>query len=291
VTTLKCFSRIIGALALAAVLAGCSAVKLGYNSLDDLGYWWLDGYAAFTEDQAPRVRGEIDRLHTWHRTKELPRIADLLARIERIAPGPVTPQQACEFVPEIMARLYATWEQAEPTAAALALQMTPQQFRQLQRKYAENNRKFRKEWIDVAPAEQKEKREKQIVERLEMVYGALEEPQLTAIRTGIAASIFDPARMLAERQRRQQDLLQVLRKLAGSATPLPEARAQLRGYLKRVFESPDAGYRAYQQALQQEGCRLAAAVHETTTPVQREQAVKRLRAYQKDLRDLAAAQQ
>ena len=285
------FSKIIGALALAAVLAACSAVKLGYNALDDLGYWWLDGYAGFTDDQAPRIRGEIDRLHTWHRTKELPRIADLLARIEQIAPGNVTAQQACAFVPDIMARLYATWEQAEPTAAALALQMTPEQVKQLQRKYAENNRKFRKEWIDVGAAEQKDKRIKQIVDRLEMVYGELGEPQVAVIRAGIAASMFDPQRMLTERQRRQQELLQLLRKLAGSGTAMPEARAQLRGYLNRVFESPDAAYRAYQLALQQEGCRLAASVHETTTPAQREQAVKRLRAYQKDLRDLAAAQQ
>lgn len=38
----------------------------------------------------------------------------------------------------------------------------------------------------------------------------------------------------------------------------------------------------------QEGCRSFEAVHQSTTPAQRDQAVRRLRTYQRDLRDLAA---
>lgn len=289
-STVRRIVRIIGAAALAAALAACSAVKLGYNALDDVGYWWLDGYAAFTDDQGLRVREELGRLHAWHRANELPRLAQLLQRMEQLAPGALTPAQACAFVPELMGRFHATWDQAEPTAAALALQLSPRQLRHLQRKYAENNRKFQRDWVEVAADELKEKRFKVLLERLEMVYGRLEEPQRAVLRAGIERSVFDAQRTLAERQRRQNDLLQLLRRYAGSPTAVPEVRGALRGYVNRVFQSPDPAYRAYQQAQQEEGCRIVAAVHESTSAAQREQAVRRLRDYQRDLRELAAAQ-
>jgi hypothetical protein len=62
----------------------------------------------------------------------------------------------------------------------------------------------------------------------------------------------------------------------------------MRGYLDRFQQSPDLAYRRWQDELLQESCRTFSALHESTTPAQREQAVRRLRAYQRDLRELAA---
>ena len=61
---LRCFwlARIIGVLLAAAVLAACSAVKLAYNNLPELSYWWLDGYLDFDGAQTPRVRDELTEL-------------------------------------------------------------------------------------------------------------------------------------------------------------------------------------------------------------------------------------
>lgn len=282
--------RIIGALLLAAALGGCSAIKLGYEALDDVGYWWLDGYLDFSDQQATRVRDDLQRLHAWHRANELPRIAELLGRMEQLAPGSITPAQACAFVPLFQARLLAVAEQAEPALAATALELTPRQLRHLQRKYNDNNKTWRREWIDLDAGERRDKRFKQVLDRLEMIYGRLDEPQRAVLQGGIERSIFDPQRMLGERQRRQQDLHHVLRTLAGSQTSPAAARSMLRGYLERALKSPDAAYRPYQEALLEEGCRTFAAVHEATTPAQREQAARRLRAYQRDLRELAAVQ-
>jgi len=280
--------RIIGVLALAAALGACSAIKLGYNSLPDVAYWWLDRYASFSDTQSLRVRDDLRRLHAWHRATELPRLAGLLARMEQLAPGPVTAAQACAFVPEFQARFNAVADQAEPALIATALSLSARQLRHLQRKYNDNNVSWRKEWIEIPADEQKDKRFKVLLERLEMIYGRLEEPQRVALRAGIERSLFDPQRILAERQRRQQDLLQVLRKLTAAPTSAADARAALRAYLDRAQRSPDPAYRAYQQALVDEGCRLVASVHETTTAAQRERAVRRLRDYQRDLQDLSA---
>ena len=277
---------IILALALALGLAACSAVKLGYANLPNLAYWWLDGYIDFSDEQAPAVRDEIGRLYAWHRQQELPKVLDLLARMEQTAATDLTPQQACTVFAEVRARLDAVVEEGVPRIATVASTLTGRELRYLQRKFRRNNERYHEEWVEVPPAKVHEKRFERMLERLETFYGSLDATQRDVLRQRIAQSAFDPARSHIEWQRRQQDLLQVLRRVAHRGTPEAEARTLVGGWFARVARAPDAGYRAYQEALLQEGCATFAAVHATTTPAQREQAARRLREYQRGLRDL-----
>jgi hypothetical protein len=280
--------RIIGLLTLAAALAACSAVKLGYHNLANVTYWWLDSYIDLDDEQATRVREDLARLHLWHRTQELPRLARMLRKMEELAPGDITPSQACQFVTQLRERFNVTATRAEPEAITLAISLSPEQLRHLERKYARNNAEFRKEWVRPDPAEVAEKRYKLFLDRTESVYGGLHEKQRTVLRRQLEQSTFDGQRVLAERMRRQQDALQVLRKLTGEPLPFDDARGLVRGYLARMQEPPDPAQRRYQQGLIDEGCRVFAGLHNSTTAVQRLAAVRRLRAYQRDLGELTA---
>ncbi len=280
---------IILAAALLAALSACSAMKLGYGNLPHLAYWWLDGYVDFSDEQAPVVRDELARLHAWHRQQELPRALDLLARMEQMAPGEVSAAQACTVFAQVRERLDAVAAEAESRVATIATTLTGRELRYMQRKFQRNNERFRKDWVDVPPQEVQEKRFERMRDRLETLYGRLQEPQRAVLRQRFAQSVFDPARSHIEWQRRQQDLLQVLRRVAHRGTPEAEARTLLRSWLARVQHAPDAGYRAYQEALQQEGCATFAAVHASTTAAQREHAVQRLRTWQRELRELVLA--
>ncbi len=282
---------IILGLALALALSACSAVKLGYNNLPHLAYWWLDGYVDFSDEQAPRVRDEIAALHAWHRQQELPRVLELLGRMEQLAPGEITPQQACTVVGEVQARLRSIGEQAAPGAATLAATLSGRELRHMQRKFRRVNERFHEEWVAPPPPQRHAKRYEKMLERLETIYGPLQDPQRELLRARMEQSVFDPVRSAAEWQRRQQDLLQVLRRLAHPGQLREgEARALLRGWLARSEQAPDPAYRAYQEALLQEGCATFALVHQGTSAAQRDQAVRRLRAYQRDVRDLMAQQ-
>jgi hypothetical protein len=284
-------AAIIGLLSLAVALGGCSAIKLGYATLPELSYWWLDGYLDFDDTQRQRVREDIARIHAWHRTSELPRLAPLLQRAERMAPGEVTPEQACAFEPAVRERLDALRERVEPALTTTALSLGEAQLRHLERKYAQNNREYTKEWIQVAPAEQLDKRVKQVLERAEAVYGGLQDSQRAALREQLQNSQWNATTMLAERRRRQQDTLAVLRRLTGQpALPLREAQAAVHELLDRFITSPDPAFRTYVDAMRQETCRVTSAVHNGTTPAQRDFAVRRLRAWQRDIGELAAQQ-
>jgi hypothetical protein len=282
--------RIIGLLALATVLGACSAVKLGYNNLGEVAYWWLDSYVDFEEEQAARVREDLARLHLWHRSRELPRLAQVLQHLEELAPGDITPAQACVVVQQVRERLNATAEHAVPAMVTRALDLAPEQLLHLERKYETNNAKYRKEWLRATAAERAEKRFRQFLERSETIYGDLDGAQRAVLRRQLEQSIFDADRILAERRRRQRDALATLRKLAGQPVSFDEARALLRGYLARIEEPPDPRQRRYLKALIEEGCRTFAGLHNSTSAAQRQAAVRRLRAYQRDLRELAAQQ-
>jgi hypothetical protein len=280
---------IILALGLALALSACSAIKLGYMNVPHLAWWWLDGYADFSDEQEPRVRDAIAALHAWHRRNELPRVAELLARMEQMAGGDITPQQACTVVQDVQARLKEVARQAEPAAVSLAAMLKQAQLRHLARKFRSNNERFRKEWIAIGPDEQLAKRYEQMLDRIESIYGTLDTPQRKVLRQRLAATSWDPNRMLARWQARQQELLQIITRIS-QGLPAGEGAAQLRGWFERLERPADAAYRAYQETLLQEGCATFSAVHQVTTPAQREQAVRRLRAWQRDLRDLSAQQ-
>jgi hypothetical protein len=283
-------ARIIGLLTLGVALAACSTIKLGYSNVDDIAYWWMDSYLDFTDAQTTRVREDLARLHHWHRTQELPRIEATLHRMELLAPREVSPAQACTFVAPLRERLYALADRAEPAAVTLAMDLTAEQLAHLKRQYEKKNADYRKEWVQLTAQELREKRVKRFAQRGELIYGKLEEPQLAVLRRLVDKSIFQPERWLAERQRRQQDALQTLHKVAGQPLSIDQARTLMHGLIQRVRESPDPAYRAYEQALIGEACRNLSALHNSTTSAQRRTAVERLRAYQRDLRELAAPQ-
>ena len=280
-------ARIIGLLSLSVALAGCSAVRLGYSSLPEVGYWWLDGYLDFEDGQSQRVREDIARLHAWHRATELPQVTALLRRMEQLVPADTSAEQVCALVPDVLKRLDALRDRAEPSIVTTAISLSGGQLQHLERKYEQNNREYRRDWLRLSPAEQLDKRQKMVLERIEMVYGNLADAQRTVLRQQLERSAFDPNLGLAERRRRQQDTLGVLRKLTTQPVPLQEARDGIRALLDRMITSPDPAYRAYQDTLRTDSCRMVAAVHNATTPAQREHATRRLQGWQRDLTELS----
>ena len=279
------------------LLQACSAIKLAYNNAPEFGFWWLDAYADFNDAQAPAVRTELARLLQWHRSDELPKLAELLQKTQRLAGADVTPAAVCDLFSETRARFNAVTGQVEKAAATLALSLSPAQIEHMQGKLAKNNKEWRNDWLQLSGKELFEKRLKANVERAQEFYGTLEERQLTAVRGALEASSFDAQVSYMERLRRQQDLLQTLRQASGAGpgsgsnvaainrTPA-EGVAAVRGYLERANKSPNPTYRVYSDKLIAESCANFTALHNSTTPEQRDRAVRRLAAYERDARDL-----
>ena len=289
---LKCgaaLAKIGCALVLGVALSGCSAVKLAYNNLPELGYWWLDSYVDFNGAQSPRVKEQLAQLLERHRRTELPKLLVLVEKAERLAVADVTPAQVCAASDEVRDSLLATAVDAAGPGAELALGLGDAQLQHIEGKYAKNNAEYASDWLERSVEGQHRKRYDTFLERSEDFYGTLDDAQRKLLRQMADRSIFDPKRVDAERRQRQRESLALMRRYSNSGARPAEVQAALVAYAQRIAQPPSGPWRDYQQALLQEGCGNIARLHNATRPAQREQAARRLQAYAQDIRDLIAS--
>jgi hypothetical protein len=279
---------IIGVLLATLVLGGCSAVRLGYNNSPTLVYWWLDSYFDFDDAQSLRVRNDLQALQDWHRTAEVPLLAQKLKELQTLASKPVSSGQVCAIVSDLQTRVQVTLERVTPTIAALSPSLQNAQLEHMSQEFERRNRKWQDEWIAGTPAERSERRVKQLVDRAESFYGELNNAQIAVVRAHIANSSFDGPRQFLEMQRRQKDALMVLGKIRAGEIPPNQTDAQVRGLLERTLKAPAPAYRRYMDQMTSEGCAAMAALHNASTPEQRTRLTQALQGYEGDARALAA---
>jgi hypothetical protein len=283
---------IIGALCAVLVVAGgCSAIRLGYSQAPELLYWWLDGYADFDDAQTRRVRDALGRWFAWHRRTQLPDYAALLARAQADALADTTPDKACVWWNELRLRIDKAFAAAVPFAAELVPTLSAEQIQHIERRFAKSNDEFRDEYLKEDAAQRRKDAVRRGVERAETLYGKLDDAQRERVAAAVAASPFDPELWLVERQRRQQDALQVLRAVAAMNPERDRERieAALQGWADRIATSPRPAYRRYADQLTRYNCSASAELHNSTSPAQRLAAVAKFKGWETDVRALAAA--
>jgi len=276
--------------AAALLLGGCSAVRLGYSQLPELAYWWLDNYLDFDDTQGPLLRAELQTLHDWHRREELPQIAAELAQLQALAQRPVTSTQLCQWTERLRPRVQAVLTRAEPALLQLLPTLSTGQLAHLRQQLQKRHQQWRQDWLQDSPAERQATRLQRWQDRAEDFYGKLNAAQGELLRQAIASSPFDAALEDAERMRRQQDLLQTLQQIRS----LPSARGDdgtardlLRALWQRNQNSPNPVYRRHAEQIAQSGCESWAALHNSTSPTQRQRLLDKLRGYEDDARSLA----
>ncbi|MEO5793893.1 MAG: DUF6279 family lipoprotein [Rhodoferax sp.] len=278
----------MGLLLLLGALQACTGIKLGYNNGVDLAAWWLDGHIDFNKAQSKQVRDDLRQLQLRNRQQDLPDYAQTLRQTQTLVVHDLSTEQVCAVGTTVRGYIDALLVDAEPAATTLVQSLTPAQISYLERKYAKTNAEYRSDWLALTPTEMHQKRYDKALERAEMVYGRMDAAQKTLIRQQVEQSHFDPQQVQAERLRRQTDTLQTLRQLQRDPTTAADTRTAVRGLLERSMHSPQPSYRAYAEALAQQDCQGIAVVHNSTTPKQREAAVRWLAGYEQSLRELAA---
>ncbi len=282
--------RIIGLLAVALALQGCSAIKIAYNQAPELAYWYLDGYVDFSGNQMVQVKDELARLQAWHRQSQLPIYVDTLQKLQQEVPANISSERVCGIYSDLRKKLMAVSDRAEPAIAALASSIETQQVAQIEKRFAKSNAEYIDDYIEASAKASRKKRYKQAVDRAEMVYGRLDDAQLAMIGRNIDQSIFDAKIFYAERVRRQRDAVQNLKTLIAARQSgthsLEKTKAAVRGVMDRSFNSPDTAYRNYQEKFIQDNCKDLAEFHNATTAEQRAHAVKTLAKYEQDMKTL-----
>ncbi len=273
-----------------ASLCACSGLRVAYSTGPQLAWWWLDGYLDFPRSAAGPAREALDRWFAWHRGTQLLPTANLLAAAQPAVLGPHTATSTCDWLAQARTRvLEPAYERALQHAAELAPTLSDAQLASLEQRYAKELAKLRDTHLQPDAAQRREAAYKRTVERVEQVYGEVNEVQLRVLTEGLATSPFDPQAWLQERQRRQRDTLATLRQMQRQKdAPLEPRMLALRGLMERADRSPNPAYRAYQIRLLDHNCALAARLHNAATPAQRQALKDKLQGWEGDLRAIAA---
>lgn len=278
-------------LAVAMLLNACSTLQLGYHQAPRLLYWWIDDQVDLNDAQTVRLRKDIDAFLAWHRSEELPRYAERLARWQTMATGSVSAQQVCaEFdaLREAWQRLSARG--AEPLAR-LAATLSPEQLQHLERQQDKAMERFAREHLRGDATERLERRVERAQDLYDILYGHLSDEQRDLLRENLRASPYDAQRLQTERLRRNADLRQTIRTI--QALPRQSssvAEAAMQGWFERNLRSPVPAYATYSEQLVRNGCVQFAAIHNAASPRQRAEALRVLKGYADDLQALTGPQ-
>lgn len=268
------------------LLQGCSAIKLGYNQAPTLGYWWLDSQISLEDNQQPQVREALGQLHRWHREQELPVYAALLVKLQGLATRDVEAQQVCDVWSDAASAVDRLMAQAARQAAPIAVQLQPQQLRHLARQWEQSNEAWEKEWLAGSAPDRFKRRLDRIAARYGDFYGNLTEPQVELLRQQLQKSAWSPEWGRRDRLRRQNLLLSTLQRLPQGHSPAQAEAALQAVWQQWLAPAAEADRRLYAEFSAQ-ACRHLAELHNSTSAEQRQRAVRRLRAYERDLRELA----
>jgi hypothetical protein len=266
---------------LALLLAACSATEMAYNNADTLIRWQAGRYLDLKNAQTEEFNERLAAFLVWHRSNALPQYARLAgeagARLERGASladmvwgYDAIRQQAREGL-----------RRAGADTGDFLDRLTPVQIENLERRFAEDNAKFAREWLEGTPEEQRARRLKRLAHTLEDWLGELSDAQRERVRQFNEAAPLTGEMRHHERRRRQAELLAMLR--------AKESARQLADWAAEWDRGREPAFARANREFTDRLLAMLAELERTLSPRQRALAVARLREHARDFQLLAAA--
>ncbi|SFF60620.1 hypothetical protein SAMN05518865_102118 [Duganella sp. CF458] len=276
-------------LAFAILLAACSSLRLAYNNGDTLLYWWLDAYVDFDSEQKSEVKQDIGEFFRWHRKTQLQDYVQFLQKAQHQLRGNPTQADLMADYVDIRDRTEALLLRSAPEIAELALSLKPDQLEGMEKKFAKNNAKFRKENMKGDAQDQNKFRYKKSMEQFELWFGDFSDEQEAIIRKASDARPLNNALWLDERMRRQLKIMNLARKIMKEQPSKQVATQWIEELIRSGFDRfgfPER--KAFFDSYTQGTLELVHTVVRISTPEQKAHAQKRMEGWIKDLNTLAA---
>ena len=284
--------RIVVLGAAALLLTACSMMGLAYNNIRVLYSnaapmltWMVDDYVDVSGSQKDWVRERFERAMAWHRQSELPEYRRYLDTVVQRFDGNFTPGEVRQSFVEMQAHWHRAVEHLLPDIADFLLQLDGEQVTQLERKFADDNRKVVKESTRGDPEDRLRERVKKTVAHFEEWVGRLDDSQRELIERTLRGSVDLTQERLLDRKARQRQTLALIRSRPG--------HQQMVAGLRRLLIDIDSWRRPeYQEKLRERDARTFAMISQlsaTLSPQQRAHFVKRVRGFNRDISLLTAS--
>lgn len=271
-------------LAVEAATAGCGSVmRVAYNNGDVAARFKAHEYFDLHGEQSDRLKAQIARFHAWHRREELPRYAALFGDASaRLAAG-LTRADVAWAIAAVRERYRVTVEQAADEFAPVAATMDPDNLAALERKLAENNEQFARDFLSGDAAKQARARARRLSGWVDDWLGTVTPEQEALIAAFVQAQPELDRVRLEDRRRRQREFVALLR-AHGKA---PDLAARLRDYLVNWERDRGAEHRRQARAWEDRLVTLIVDLDGSLTPQQRDHVVRRFAFFAAEARVLA----
>ncbi len=276
-------------LCMTLALFACSAARIGYNNGETVSYWWLNSYVDFEGEQKPWVKQHIDGLFAWHRKTQLREYVQLVSRIQHRDLAAVTKADLLNDYEDGRTRIMQITDHAAPDLADLALSLTPAQIANIEEKFTKSNNKFRKEYLRGDKAERQEFRYKKMMKQAEYWFGNFSREQEAKLRALSDARPLNNELMMADRLRRQQELIAMLQRMYSEKPSREAAIAMIRKYVADTMDRfGSKQQQAFANASKEANAALVADMMRMATPEQKRHFVNTLQDWISDFNRLSA---
>lgn len=275
--------RTLSLLAACALLAACSATRLAYDNADTALRFMASSYLDLDPEQTEEMRQRIVQFHEWHRANELPAYAALMRSASARAGRGITAEDVAWGLDNLRARYRRSAARAVEGAAPVLATLTPGQIAGLERKFAENNEKYEKDFLAADETKRRRAQAKRVLERIRDFAGDLTDDQEARIKRFALANEKHVALRFEDRRQLQRDLVDAIRTQHNAK--------ELGASLAEIFNRPERRRsetfiredKAWDEALG----RLIVELDRSLSPKQRARVVRRLSDYASDFAALA----
>ncbi|AWB34514.1 DUF6279 family lipoprotein [Orrella marina] len=283
---MRWISRLIAAL-LALIVAGCSSVQLAYNNAPFLLQYQLDRYLDLDDEQERVLRAQLVELQQWHKSHALPLYAQTLRGWAQTLSRArtFTAQEILDKQAVLQDEALAFGQKAAQLLGPVIVTLGPTQRDRLARRFETSNREYAQEFLN-APDQGRSERRERFVKNYERWLGPLSEEQLTLLDQWLDTHPNNPALWAAERQARQQALLNLIAEAPQFETP-DEASLALNDYLISLTSYQTPTIQARQQERRIALAQLSAELLNIMTDTQRKHLQDELLSYAADFESLA----
>ena len=256
-------------------------MRLVYDNAEIYLRWRAVHYLDPDEAQAEELDERIAAYMSWHRTHSLPKYAQIADEARRRMERHLQPDDLVWGYDSVVGQVREDMRAAAESAAPLLDRLTRQQIAHLERRLAEDNRRFERQNLRGSERERRKRRTMRNVERLEDWLGRLSRAQLERVaQYSERAPLLDDLRD-RDHKRLQAQLLAILR--------AKEAKKRLPEFVASFDRGREPAYAAAIEAARKEYGAMILDIDRTLTREQRARAAHDLARYAQEFRALAGS--
>ena len=179
---MKSVLKVTAAFAVVWLLAGCTALRLAYDNADTYLLFRAKSYLDLDAKGSDELDERIDEFFAWHRRTALPQYARISEEAAKRVTRGLSREDLVWGYDSLVAHARQSLRVAAERVAPLLDRLTPQQVAHMEKRFADDNRKFAREYLRGSEAERRKRRARRLEERLEDWVGNLSQVQAEKVK-------------------------------------------------------------------------------------------------------------